>query len=222
KDSVQGCMKKTFINPTHTREALQCFKIINENYKEIEINEIDDNYLANNPAVMNKQASADNGENETTDDTTESEGNVVGEAMQVDNNNDYNFVDTQTVADHIVERNDGVSVALRKPFSGKDRITVGQTFTDVRGSPQYEQHVLKDLFGYIRQLNTSTFFVTLSCVDMFWKDYLNALAGHSMIGVKDEYTHAEKENLIRRNLVLAARLFSETIFVHFLIIDRFQ
>ncbi|CAF1613341.1 unnamed protein product, partial [Didymodactylos carnosus] len=101
--------KKTFINPTHTTEALECFKNINDNYKEIEINEIDHNYLANHPAIINKQASANNGESETIDGRTDSEGNdVVREAMHVDNNNDYNVVDTQTVADDVGERNDEI------------------------------------------------------------------------------------------------------------------
>ncbi|CAF1307805.1 unnamed protein product [Didymodactylos carnosus] len=76
--------KKTFINPAHTRDALECLKNINDNYKEIEINEIDDNYLVNHPGIMNKRASADN-----------------------NNKNDYNVVDTQTVADDVGERNDG-------------------------------------------------------------------------------------------------------------------
>ncbi|CAF0903855.1 unnamed protein product [Didymodactylos carnosus] len=96
--------KKTFINPAHTRDALECLKNMNDNYKEIEINEVDDNYLANHPVIM---ASADNGESETIDDRTESAVNdVVDEAMQTDNNNDYNVVDTLTVADDVGERND--------------------------------------------------------------------------------------------------------------------
>ncbi|CAF0885735.1 unnamed protein product [Didymodactylos carnosus] len=91
----------------HTREALECLKSMNDNYKEIEINEIDDNYLANHPATMDRRVSADKDESETIDDRTESEVNdVVGEAMQVDNNNDYNVAYAQTAADGVGERND--------------------------------------------------------------------------------------------------------------------
>ncbi|CAF1086556.1 unnamed protein product [Didymodactylos carnosus] len=119
--------------------------------------------------------------------------------------------------------------AREKQFPGKDRITVGQLRNDeslrhlmrndtvfrhlqhVRGSPQYWQHAMKDLFGYIRQLSMHTFFVTLSCADMFWKDYLDALARRSTIGVKDIYIHTEKENLIQHNPVLATRLFDHRL-----------
>ncbi|CAF1481213.1 unnamed protein product [Adineta ricciae] len=80
-------------------------------------------------------------------------------------------------------------------------------FETVRGSPQYWNQRLKDLFGMNRQLGISTFFLTLSCADMRWKEFLDVIARNSGEEVKEVYSFLEKANLIRKNPVIAARMF---------------
>ena len=85
----------------------------------------------------------------------------------------------------------------------------------VRGSPQYWLHRLKELFGMTRQLGFPTFFLTLSCADIRWKEFIDIFARHSGEKVKDSYTYEEKTKLLRANPVLAARLF-ENRFTRFM------
>lgn len=77
----------------------------------------------------------------------------------------------------------------------------------VRGSPQYWQQRLKDLFGMTRQLGCPTFFITLSCADMRWKEFVDTFVRHAGEKIKDSYTFAEKAKFLRANPVLAARMF---------------
>ena len=79
----------------------------------------------------------------------------------------------------------------------------------IRGSPQYWHQRLKDLFGMTRQLGFPTFFLTLSCADLRWKEFIDTFARHSGTKVKDSYTFEEKTKLLRSNPVLAARLFEK-------------
>jgi len=79
----------------------------------------------------------------------------------------------------------------------------------VRGSPQYWGQRLKDLFGMNRQLNFPTFFVTLSCADLRWKEFTDTFVRQTGAKIKDSYTFEEKTKLLRANPVLAARLFEK-------------
>ena len=76
-----------------------------------------------------------------------------------------------------------------------------------RGSPQFWYQRLKDLFGMNRQLGIPTYFVTLSCADMRWKEFLDVMARNNDGKVKENYSFQEKANLIRTNPVIAARMF---------------
>ncbi|CAF1233541.1 unnamed protein product [Rotaria magnacalcarata] len=78
-------------------------------------------------------------------------------------------------------------------------------FQSVRGSPQYWQQRLKDLFAMTRQLGCPTFFVTLSSADLRWKEFVDTFVRHTGQEVKDSYSFAEKARLSRTNPVLAAR-----------------
>ena len=116
-----------------------------------------------------------------------------------------------------------INVAFRKklPMTVKNVLDEGQMkflmkkdmiyryLQSVRGSPQYWHQRLKDLFGMTRQLSFPTFFVTLSCADLRWKEFINTFARHSGTKVKDSYTFEEKTKLLRANPVLAARLFEK-------------
>ncbi|CAF4680622.1 unnamed protein product, partial [Rotaria sp. Silwood2] len=79
----------------------------------------------------------------------------------------------------------------------------------VRGSPQYWHKRLKDLFGMTRQLGFPTFFLTLSCADLRWKEFTDTFVRHTGTPIKESYTFKEKTKLLRANPVLAARLFEK-------------
>ncbi|CAF3364087.1 unnamed protein product, partial [Rotaria sp. Silwood2] len=46
----------------------------------------------------------------------------------------------------------------------------------VHGSPQFWYERLKDLFSMNRQLDIPTLFITLSCANMRWKEFLDVMA----------------------------------------------
>ncbi|CAF1367948.1 unnamed protein product, partial [Didymodactylos carnosus] len=92
------------------------------------------------PLCMNKQASADNGERETVDDSPELEGNdVVDEAMQVYNNNDYSIVERND--DDSVQENgvDGQAGALESNSDSDSEIGVEDT-EDPRSKFNFSTH----------------------------------------------------------------------------------
>ena len=119
----------------------------------------------------------------------------------------------------------GINIAFRKKLSinvrqsiddmqmkylmGKDMIY--RYLQSVRGSPQYWQQRLKDLFGMLRQLGCPTFFITLSCADMRWKEFVDTFVRHTGEKIKDSYSFAEKAKLLRTNPVLAARMFERRL-----------
>ncbi|CAF3475451.1 unnamed protein product [Rotaria socialis] len=88
---------------------------------------------------------------------------------------------------------------------GKDMIY--RHFQSVRGSPQYWQQRLKDLFAMTRQLGCPTYFVTFSCADLRWKEFIDSFVRHTGEKVKDSYSFAEKARLLRTNPVIASRMF---------------
>ncbi|CAF4087229.1 unnamed protein product, partial [Rotaria sordida] len=86
----------------------------------------------------------------------------------------------------------GINIAFRKklPMSAKQSLDEMQMkflmnkdmiyrhLQSVRGSPQYWHQRLKDLFGMTRQLGFPTFFITLSCADLRWKEFVDTFIRH--------------------------------------------
>ncbi|CAF4973561.1 unnamed protein product, partial [Rotaria sp. Silwood1] len=117
----------------------------------------------------------------------------------------------------------GINIAFRKklPMSAKQSLDEMQMkflmnkdmiyrhLQCVRGSPQYWYKRLKDLFGMTRQLGFPTFFLTLSCADLRWKEFTDTFVRHTGAPIKESYTFEEKTKLLRANPVLAARLFEK-------------
>ncbi|CAF4371661.1 unnamed protein product, partial [Rotaria magnacalcarata] len=58
-------------------------------------------------------------------------------------------------------------------------------FQCVRGSPQYWHKRLKDLFTMTRQLGFPTFFLTLSCADLRWKEFVDTFVRHTGGTIKE-------------------------------------
>ena len=119
----------------------------------------------------------------------------------------------------------GINVAFRKKLP----MTVRETLDDnqmrflaskdmvyrhlqaVRGSPQFWQRCLKNLFAMNRQLDHPSFFFTLTSADLRWKEFMDVFARHSGETVRESYTFEEKTKLLRGNPVLAARMFERRL-----------
>ncbi|CAF4112817.1 unnamed protein product [Rotaria sordida] len=113
----------------------------------------------------------------------------------------------------------GINIAFRKklPMNAKQSLDEVQMkflmnkdmiyrhLQCVRGSPQYWHQRLKDLFEMTRQLGFPTFFITLSCADLRWKEFIDTFVRHSGCVIKESYTFEEKTKLLRANPVLATR-----------------
>ncbi|CAF1130912.1 unnamed protein product [Didymodactylos carnosus] len=94
------------------REVLDCLKDLNENYKDIKIIDIDDNYLK--PAIMSQIHSV-----ETTEDHRNTE----------DPKNATYIFFLQYLND-LKKAYSGICIALRQQFPGKQRVTAGQVTND--------------------------------------------------------------------------------------------
>ena len=79
----------------------------------------------------------------------------------------------------------------------------------IRGSPQFWNHNLKNVFGMTRQIDFPQFFLTFSCADLRWEEFINTFVRHSGTEKKESYTFEEKTKLLRTNPVLAARMFEK-------------
>ena len=89
----------------------------------------------------------------------------------------------------------------------------------VRGSPQFWNQRLKQLFGMSRQLDFNQLFLTFSCADLRWKEFTDAFVRYSKGNVKETYTFAEKTKMLRTCPVVAARMFERRFntFMHLFI-----
>ncbi|CAF1600641.1 unnamed protein product [Rotaria magnacalcarata] len=115
----------------------------------------------------------------------------------------------------------GINIAFRKklPMNAKQSLDETQMkflmnkdmiyrpLQCVRGSPQYWNKRLKDLFAMTRQVGFRTFFLTLSCADLRWEEFLDIFVRHTGATVKESYTFEEKTLFLRANPVQTARLF---------------
>jgi DNA replication protein DnaC len=77
----------------------------------------------------------------------------------------------------------------------------------VRGSPQFRNQRLKQLFGMSRQLDFNQLFLTFSCADLRWKEFPDTFVRYTGGTVKESYTFEEKTHLLRACPVVAARMF---------------
>ncbi|CAF2086322.1 unnamed protein product [Rotaria magnacalcarata] len=115
----------------------------------------------------------------------------------------------------------GINIAFRKklPMNAKQSLDETQMkflmnkdmiyrhLQCVRGSPQYWLKRLKDLLAMTRQIGFPTFFLTLSCADLRWKEFVDNFVRPTGGIIKESYTFEEKTLLLRANPVLVARLF---------------
>ena len=68
---------------------------------------------------------------------------------------------------------------VRDPNSLNDfvsKVKAHHFMKNVRGSPAYYQRTFYDLLAMIRQLDTPTWFLTLSAADMRWPDMIQTIA----------------------------------------------
>ncbi|XP_049339759.1 uncharacterized protein LOC125804686 [Astyanax mexicanus] len=142
------------------------------------------------------------------------------------NNNEYIFY-AQYMSE-VEQVSSSISIAMRKghnsntsrEFSAelvKDRQTLKQFLNcddgyrflrPIRGTPVYWSGVQKDLFAMVRQLGIPTFFCSFSSADMRWDNLLQSmLQQEDRTDSVDSLDWADKCGLLRRNPVIAARMF---------------
>ncbi|XP_066289123.1 uncharacterized protein, partial [Branchiostoma lanceolatum] len=81
----------------------------------------------------------------------------------------------------------------------------------IRGTPQYWDRTLKDLFGMIRQLGLPTFFCTFSAADLRWTEVLESIRGGNGGVAVGDLSWEERCNILRSNPVTAARMFDHRV-----------
>ena len=95
----------------------------------------------------------------------------------------------------------------------------------IRGTPVYWKRFQHEVLAMIEQLGCATFFLTLSCADLKWKEFPEIISKLNKLKLPIEYLESmnyfEKCELLNRNLVLLARYFQhhiETFFKETLLI----
>ena len=93
----------------------------------------------------------------------------------------------------------------------------GFTFMkSVKGTPAYWKHFLHDVLAMVKQLGLPTFFVTLSCADLRWKELILIISRLNKIDtLETELAYFKKCEILNQNPILTARHFQfrvETFF----------
>ncbi|XP_066264724.1 uncharacterized protein [Branchiostoma lanceolatum] len=85
----------------------------------------------------------------------------------------------------------------------------------VRGTPQFWDKTLNELYAMIRQLGIPTWFATFSAADLRWPEVLEAIRqDHSTVPVS-ELSWEERCNILKSNPVTAARMFDHRVSLFF-------
>ncbi|KAI8519597.1 hypothetical protein Bbelb_028540 [Branchiostoma belcheri] len=85
----------------------------------------------------------------------------------------------------------------------------------VRGTSQYWEKALNELYAMIRQLGIPTWFVTFSAADLRWPEVLEAIRqDHSAVPVSD-LSWEERCDILKSNPVTAARMFDHRVKLFF-------
>ena len=95
----------------------------------------------------------------------------------------------------------------------------------IRGTPTYWKRLQSEVLAMIKQLRCPTFFLTLSCVELKWKEIPEIISKLNKLNLYKEYlesmNYLEKCELLNSNPVLLARHFQhrvETFFKEILLI----
>ena len=77
--------------------------------------------------------------------------------------------------------------------------------SSVKGTPAYLKHILT----MVKQLGILTYFLTLSCADLRWKELPYVINKSKKLGLSDEelknLSYQERYNLLNNNPVLVAK-----------------
>ena len=77
--------------------------------------------------------------------------------------------------------------------------------SSVKGTPAYWKHILT----MVKQLGILTYFLTLSCADLRWKELPYVINKSKKLGLSDEelknLSYQERYNLLNNNPVLVAK-----------------
>ncbi|XP_066283397.1 uncharacterized protein [Branchiostoma lanceolatum] len=85
----------------------------------------------------------------------------------------------------------------------------------VRGTPQFWDKTLNELYAMIRQLGIPTWFATFSAADLRWPEVLEAIRQDHSTVPASELSWEERCNILKSNPVTAARMFDHRVKLFF-------
>ena len=91
--------------------------------------------------------------------------------------------------------------------------------SSVKGTPAYWKQFSYDVLAVVKQLVVTTYFLTLSCAELRWKELPYIINKLNNLGCSDEelknLSYQERCNLLNINPVFAARNFHYSVKVFF-------
>ncbi|XP_035682532.1 uncharacterized protein LOC118419944 isoform X1 [Branchiostoma floridae] len=85
----------------------------------------------------------------------------------------------------------------------------------VRGTPQFWDKALNELYAMIRQLGIPTWFATFSAADLRWPEVLEAIRRDHVTVPVSELSWEERCDILKSNPVTAARMFDRRVKLFF-------
>ena len=81
----------------------------------------------------------------------------------------------------------------------------------IKGTPAYWIKFIFDVLAMVKQLGMPTFFLTLSCADLRWNEFISIISKLNKINFSESdiinFSYQGRCNLLNRNPVLVARHF---------------
>ena len=89
----------------------------------------------------------------------------------------------------------------------------------IKGTPAYWKKLLHQVLAMVKQLGTSTFFLTLSCADLGWNELISIIFKLNRVDISDEevdeMSYHERCGTLNKNPVLVARHFQYRVEMFF-------
>ena len=94
--------------------------------------------------------------------------------------------------------------------------------SSIKGTPAYWKKFLHQVLAMVKQLETPTFFLTLSCADLQWNELISIIFKLNVIDIADEdkgiLSYHERCDTLTKNPVLVARHFQYRVKMFFKVI----
>ncbi|XP_066288772.1 uncharacterized protein [Branchiostoma lanceolatum] len=142
----------------------------------------------------------------------------------------YIFYAQYVIETHFIRSNISISLRKSSPITSDGRRIGAQMLSDredvqailksdegyrflqpVRGTPQFWEKTLNELYAMIRQIGIPTWFVTFSAADLRWPEVLEAIRQDRGTVPVSELTWEERCDILKSNPVTAARMFDHRV-----------